>query len=50
MAEMLKEKERELLEHVKKHNIRQTSDLGALNARANQQPAAEAPTSGGVLV
>jgi hypothetical protein len=47
MAQRLKAKELELLEHVKKHNIRQTSDVpNAQRAQSEQAPA----RSQGVLV
>lgn len=45
-AEHLKAKERELLDHIKKHNIRQTSDI----PRAKGQGSGEAARSSGVLV
>lgn len=45
-AEHLKAKERELLEHIKKHNIRQTSD----DPRAKGQGAGETARNSGVLV
>mmetsp|Transcript_24048 Transcript_24048/g.65057 ORF Transcript_24048/g.65057 Transcript_24048/m.65057 type:complete len:138 (-) Transcript_24048:452-865(-) len=49
MAEVLKGKERELLDFVKKHNIRQTNDMAGL-AKAASGVAKEEEKSTGVLV
>lgn len=47
-AEQLKAKERELLDHIKKHNIRQTSDIPRAQGRTEEQ--AEQRSASGVLV
>jgi hypothetical protein len=46
MSEVLMAKERELLDHIKKHNIRQTNDAPGTKRQPEQAPA----RSSGVLV
>lgn len=46
MSEVLMAKERELLDHIKKHNIRQTNDTSGAKRQPEQAPA----RSSGVLV